>query len=292
MIESLRKFAPTILAASIVLTGQRASAANVFSTSFDGYSNVNALSAQNSWETNDVYVSASSSGQTDVVGLIGGYSQTVNDYWALLGGLNGNNPQLASILVYRPFSSEGLLTGGLTDSTLRFEVDFSVSSSVTPRPAEDAFGWSFRDSTGTQLFRLAFEPQAGASLRLKYYDGANTGTTTAFSLPYDSIFGLTVDVSMGNATQDTLSVSLTDGFNVTSQVLSGLSLPNGIAGNIAQIAARWDITNAIGGPQTGYGLNSMIFNDYSVSAVPEPGTAGALLIGATAFGLRRRRSVR
>jgi hypothetical protein len=291
---------------SVLSPGGDAFATPVYQTTFDNLDSDFALTQQGApdlWETNDPYVPATGAGQTEIVAQLAGYSAPANtDLWAILGGLAVNEvpepgqravPGSFSIGVWKPFSSAGLLTGGADAHFIRLEVDFAITSSGLGRPNEDSFSWDFGTASGESIFRLALEPTSTSPerLSLKWYNSAGEATQTPNSLAYDAIYHLQVDVALDSASRDAFTVRITDGFGVTSTVLSNVTLPDGAANSLARVGARWDILDPAmdaNGHPSQYGANAIVFNDFGIATVPEPAT-GLLLCGGALCCLGRRR---
>lgn len=290
-----RKLSFSLTAACALASGATSQAAPIFSTTFDNLDRNLALSQQDGWFTNDPYASSTETGQSDVVAPVTFYSATTGDYWGILGGLSPFKPGLFSVEIARAFSSAGLLTDSFETNTLRFDVDLAITSSGVPRPNRDSFGWSFNDANGDLLFRLALEPNSAVAadgLRLKLYNADDEETITPNSIAYDAIYGLQVDVSLADASRDALTVRLLGSSGVFSTVLDDVDLPNGAAAAVAQIGANWDITNLsadVNGDPDAYGANSMLFNNYGVAVVPEPGAVLLLGLGSVLAASRRHR---
>lgn len=292
------------LASAFVLSNST-QAASIYHSTFDALDSDYALTQQEApdlWETNDPYVAGTGAGQIEMVARLAGYSTPEEtDLWVVLGGLAANDvpavaeravPGSFSVSVWKPFSSDGLLNGDGGANTIRLEVDFAITSSGLGRPEEDSFSWSFADADGNSIFRLALEPAGTVpeTLALKWYNSAGQVTPTPNSLAYDAIYQLQVEVAMDDPSRDAFTVRIRDGFGVTSTVLNNVALAEGAAASLARIGVRWDIldpaVDANGDPAR-YGANSIVFNDFSIATVPEPGAACLLTAGAL-LGIARR----
>ncbi len=283
-------------------------AAPIYGTTFDDFDNgafsITQEPSPDNWSTNDAYIPATGAGATDTVAQLQGYSTPAStDLWAIVGGSVAVDSALPaerfvpgsfSISVWKPFSSAGLLTGGVNADAIRLDVDFAITSSGVTRPKEDSFSWSFREADGDTIFRLALEPVSASpldGLALSWYNAAGQETSTPNRISYDSIYKLQVDVSMAGLARDAFTLRITDGFGTTSTILENVTLPEGAAASLAQIGPRWDIldpTADSNGDPTQYGENALVFNNFNVTTVPEPSSALLLAVGAM-VGLSRRR---
>ncbi|MBP7950088.1 MAG: hypothetical protein KA004_10560 [Verrucomicrobiales bacterium] len=144
----------------------------------------------------------------------------------------------------------------------------------------DKFGWSIRDGSNNQLWRLAFEPATLADrMEIVWYDPSNTRNTIPPAPGWDII----------NGEAYTLNVTFTQsGANATfAATLNSLSFGGTLTGQgaaqIADFGADYDVG---GGNTAAAGSNYMIFNQLTV--IPEP-TASVLaaLGGLMLFGRRR-----
>jgi hypothetical protein len=254
-------------------------------SNFDDISGNASLSDADGWVTNDPFNPGTNAGQTDFVGILSGYSQTVTDHWALLGGATGFSPGQPTIYLSRPVDLSG-------SASVSFTTGMAVISSAVPRPNEDTFGWTFRNNLDVTLFSLLFDPNTAVNgdLAIRIYDSSNVEIAGAgsgsWSMFYNAIYSLDVSVnSLG-----VVDVNFTDANSITTQVINGAS--TGIdPGDIAGVAATWildDNTENPTGVYGAFGSNSLVFDNYSL--VPEP--SSALLLGLAAFGFvtRRRRA--
>jgi hypothetical protein len=284
-------------AAVLVLSGVAAQAEVLYAPNFNDFSRNLRLTQQDSWLTNDPYVASETAGETALLQLITGYSDPVgSENWAMLGGFSlpdGQEPGVFSPSASRLFSN----TVSALNNTLRFEVDMAILSSTNGK--RDEFSWVFKSADqSTTFFRLGFipllDPQLADFLDMRIYTAANpAGFSSTAYFSYDSDARVTVDVNLADAVRDAVTVRVTDLQNVTETVFNNVTVPNNTASGVQRIAAQWDIKDpAVDANQnpSAYGTNAMIFDNYSVSAVPEPGTAALLLGGFALLGLRRKRA--
>ena len=151
---------------------------------------------------------------------------------------------------------------------------------------QDTFGWTFRDSGGTELFSVRFVPNLGGptngngdALRLTagvYDGGVLIGGLDNFDIFYDAIYDLTVSIPSAG----TASVALTDAFNVTTTIYSG-TVAGATPNLISDAAATWSLPGLV----ADYGNNGLLFNDYSL--IPEP-TSALFAVGLLAVTAGRR----
>lgn len=282
---SLKLLSHLFVAQSLLLSVS--SAASYFSD-FDSIPGNASLSGADGWVTNDPYVPAGNFGQTDYVGIISGYSQTLTDNWALLGGATGFTPGQSTVYLWRPVDLTGASGASFTVGSM------AVISSALPRLSADTFGWTFRDSSDNTLFSLRFDPETDGplgDLNIRMYNSSGTEFLAAGSgdwdIYYNSIYSLNVSVSSSGL----VDVSFTDANSITTQAITGAATGINPA-SISGVAATWVLDSpgpgVDGTPQTGFGSNSLVFDNYGL--VPEP--SSTLLLGVAGLGLalRRRRA--
>lgn len=302
--NSKRSQLTAVLTGAIAMFAGAVHGQDLFSTNFDNYDNTLTLADQAGWATNDVYqpnLGPNGAGDQTAVGVVTGYSATPADYWSVLGGLTADSvgsPGIFNPKVWHPFSSFGVLNSANPNANaLQFNVEFGVSSSSTPRTNQDAFKWDFENSSGGSVFGLSLTPTANG-LQFNYVDSNGNVTVEPQTIPYDSIFNMTVDVQDGGAGTDKLSVFFADQAvppdNFT--FIKNLTIPHDSAIGISQIAAEWDITNHsvdANNVPNGFGSNSLIFNNYDVKVAaaptPEPSALLAIVSGAAVLINSRRR---
>ncbi|HBR95443.1 MAG TPA: hypothetical protein DEA90_14880 [Opitutae bacterium] len=183
----------------------------------------------------------------------------------------------------RGSSATGLSLVDVTD--LASPVDFTVSTSFTPLlvGAGRSFGFAVMSDAGSSEYLLV-DWSTVNSLRLHEIGGAgllnsNTGSITMtqdaeYTLTFSGIYTDTVNKIMD------LSFSVSDGTNTDTVTYSG-----------------FDATDLSGNTLVGYrayGLyaNTVEFDNFSVSAIPEPSTLALLLgagMGALVFVRRKPR---
>lgn len=270
-------------------------ATTIYSTTFDNLISGDSLSGQDGWMTNDPYNPATNAGGSNSVSVIVGYSQSTSDYWAALGGMTNQPPGRQNVTLFRSFSTAGLLNTQPGKNTLQLDTELSIASSSVTRNFSDSFGWEFDGSSGSQIFRLEFVPASTAGyLDVEWFNASNKLTDTRQLFPYNSIYNLSIGLTDSGSLGDTVNVTATDTAAKPQSytLIKNGQLAAGSAAGVASIAARWDVTDPTqaNGALTNYGDNSLFVNDYSVSVVPEPGTAALLLVSAPALLRRRKRS--
>ena len=260
-------------------------------TNFDppAYFGNSSLSGQQGWDTNNYSDNGTPGnplddlGQSDSVGELAGYSTSASDFWGLLGGVIGFAPVVNTSYLFVPLNLVG-------ESQAVFNVRFGIISSQLPQTEEDTFGWTFRNSVGNQLLRVAFIPDInqGGQLAVRVFDSANSelAGSGSFDIAYDSQYDLSVNVSGAGI----VSVSIDDLLaNPPAQIINNQPAAGAIPSAISNIAATWtlaDTTSFPNGERPNYGSNSLVFDNYSV--IPEPSSAFLLIFSSLFLTLRRR----
>ena len=257
--------------------------------------NANAsLSGQQLWDTNNFTAANPPSipfdlGQSDFVGIVSGYSTTVNDYWALLGGATGIAPVVNTSTLFRPLDLTGA-TGAA------FDVKFGIISSQNPRPNQDSFGWTFRDSLGNQLLRVGFIPDINQAnnLTVRVWDRLDLELPGSglFNVLYNSKYDLSVNMSSGSLVN--MSITSTVPGSLPTTIINNQLDAGAVPTSIADVAATWTLADPTANPngeRPNFGSNSLVFDNYSVTPIPipEPSTALFGLVGVVSgFVVRRR----
>ena len=285
------------VAATLLVSGSEAYAQG-YTTSFDNLTKNSSLSGQDGWTTNDEDTGATTStgetiGQSDYVGVVGGYSASTTDYLGSLGGeFQGSTvPGASTVFLDRPFTLG-------TTTAYAFNVDMAIERSQSPFLNNDGFNWTFRNGN-TTVFSIDFVPQtatastAGAATvyAVRYtVPGLGGGqTTTNNGILSDSLYHLKVSV---NVLTNSFSFAVMQGG--TSIGASNVSLLTNLGSSVNEVAATWDVakTNTTdNGGYTAVGSNTLIFNNYAVT-VPEPSTWVVTGLGGLALMLVFRRRMR
>ncbi len=242
-----------------------------YGTTFDNLIPSSSLSGQDNWDTTDL-------NQSDYVGVVTGYSATATDYWAGIGGFQQptTSPGTNTPNLFRPYSLG-------TATVYAFNVDFGVSSSQTPYPTQDAFGWSFQNAIGTKIFSFNIDPTANTSVdAVRFQIGTNAETPTGSGVSLNAKYHLAVSVNITAGTVSASLVPLAGG--ATIPLVTNAAVSSAALGSVVETAATWTLSNS-GSP----GSNGMFFNNYFVT-IPEPSTWAMLGVGAClAFVMVRRR---
>jgi len=193
--------------------------------------------------------------------------------WGALGGFKAVpdvNPTHLTHLVDLPLTA------------LLFSVDFAISSTQLLSPAtRDKFAWSFNSANPGDLFRIAFEPDAGNPNKLEvvWYDsGGNRQTLTGpvTGIAYDSIYNLHVDV-VGAGADAQFTATITP--SVGTPLIFTETLTGQAGATVSSFGADFETVAA--SPFGDAGDNTMFFDNLTV--VPE--TSSKLAIGLLALGL-------
>ena len=276
-----KTLAGSVLVAALLTAGSVARGQG-YSTTFDanqGYMGGNTLSGQNGWDTND-------NNQPDYVGTVSNYSVPASDFVGYLGGLGLSNsvvPSVTPVYLYRPFTLG-------TTSAYAFNVDMAITRSGATYPTNESFGWTFRTSGGANLFSVDFVPttandsnNARTTLAVRYTVNGSAQVSPGNGFLSDAYYHLTVSV---NVAAKQFSISLTPTGGTAMVLASGISLGTNDPSTVAQVAATWN--DNVANP----GANTMIFNNYGVTLVPEPSTWVMLGLGVVGFTVMLRRRAR
>ena len=255
------------LAVSAMLPPWPANAAG-YVTTFDEYIPNHTLSGQDGgtgvfWDTNNYAIGL---GQSDYAGIISGYSTTVTDYWALLGGAIGVAPVVDNSYLFRPLDATGA-------SFADFSVRFGMIASQIPRSTRDTFGWALRNAAGNSLLRVRFIPHPTQlnQLTVRVYDanGNELAGSGLLNIFYNAKYDLHMVISNTNQVMVTLGSSLGEAphWVVKKQPLNPPGGPSPVVALIHDVAATWELTDTteLLGIFPNFGSNSLVFNNLVVS---------------------------
>jgi len=280
-----------IVAFSVALASEVHAQNSYYQTTFDNDAPNNTLSGQDGWTDNDP-------NQPDGVGVVGTYSSTTSDNIASVGGdfLSVAAPSTSPVYLSHPFTSP--------TASYRFDVDYFVTSSVSPYPADtNAFAFTFRGTNvlgGTiNLFSIDLVPNgtgtngAGTTadaIRYTVYNpltGVGTQTSTGLGSVLNSRYHL--DLSVNEATNSfTFSISeesQTGTLGTVDYTSPAIALTLGEGSLISSIAATYLL-----GPGNATGSNALFFDNFS--AVPEPSTWAMMGLGTLGLVVSFRRKAR
>lgn len=217
------------------------------------------------WTTTDTH-------QSDGVLSSGPLAPVFGTQMAAIGGLY-NAPQV------NPSANHVELWVPLNQTDVTFSVKMDLQASTNGH--NDAFGWTFRDTSGSELFNIMFTPQSQAAGA--FYDISYTGWQsgdTVWSVSPNGAFQLDVVTNLASGRFWAQTQDATGGVNFSGVGATGSDL--------GSIAATWDVTSL---DLTQRGDNAMLFDSYSVDVVPEPSTVLLTLtgLGALAFWQRNRK---
>ena len=205
---------------------------------------------------------------------------SVIDYWGALGGRFAT-PDISGNVDLTHSSALPLYHAPT------FDVDFSIVESTGTGSALnlDAFGWTLKSATNTDLVRIAFEPNSSSSVNgqrqiIIYAPGA-APVVTGYDVLTGSAYHLSLVLSKGGA-DGVFSGSITG----TGPALnfSGVIPGEGDA-LLGSFGADWDVTEPAFTADAG--TNTMIFDNIAV--VPEPSTTLVAVVSLLGLCVRRRR---
>ena len=283
-----------------------------YSTGFDGtdvvngtntaapYNSPNAptdpLDSQNGWTTNDSNQAGTYGTSTQLVGrsdFVGDSGAFTTGQQGVLGGFyrtTAANATGAAPDVIPSTATGGVVTLGRpftmnpAASQYVFNVDFEITASSTNFPSHDSFAWTFGNGTAT-AFTINFTPST-TNTDTRDAVTATVGTTTVQSagngITLGTQYHLTVSVSTGTTPTFTATIGGTTGFTFSGSLVGADLAPSAVT----DIAATWNLADKTTISNGGYqnaGDNVLVFDNYSISAAPEPSTYAMIALGT--FGL-------
>ena len=183
---------------------------------------------------------------------------------AMFGGGYASVPSTTPVVLWTSLPGSALSNQG-------FDVKMDLNSSSNGH--YDTFGWVFRDSSGSELFHIQFDPKAGTSgttLEVKY-TGWTTGDTI-YTVSANGVFDLKIQNDLGTGVFTAYFTNVDVPFSVTGSTLA--------LNAIAQVGATWATNDGA----SNYGNNVMLFDGLTTD-VPEPSTILLTLTGLGALGL-------
>jgi len=251
-----------------------------------------------------ITTSVDSTGSASLVG-ISGYSHSLSDKWAQVGGIPlGTSGQSLS-------GSQGSQVDVWTPLSTAWDVNASILFGIQRMAYADntdTFGWTVRNTAGTEIFGVVFHPYTTPTppqdaygnptqLGIAWVDsnGVQHETTEAVVFQGEYQMNLSLNLRGNNANPGVPVFTLgIQGVSPTDSVTPDgpLMYYSGVVGTgegsndyIGSIAATWLPTDF-----SNLGSNTMSFDNYIV-AVPEPSTVALALGGLGLMAmLRRRRS--
>ncbi len=181
-------------------------------------------------------------------------------------------------------SASVTMASSVFSSVASVELDVLLVNSSPSFPGRDTFSITVADGSGADLVTVVFEPTVTVADIARWEVGYSIegGATTYTGLVLNE-----------NAWYDIALEFAGSGFTFTfGNTVDSVSLPGAIAGfdgltdGIGNLSFTW--TKA---PSTPYGDNYMLFDNITVTVVPEPSTA-SLLSGLASLMLLRRRQKR
>jgi hypothetical protein len=178
------------------------------------------------------------------------------------------------------------------------EIKFSVDLAIYPagNGQKDSYCFTVVNSNNEGLCGVNFTTPGGTgtigditgNLFNSATGGNPNGTATTYTL--GTSYKLNIDVHFDT---QKWGASLTGGeYASATSIFSDASFNSNTASDLAYIAAGWDLP-VVAPTGTGYGF--MAFDNYTITAIPEPSSASLALGGAVFLGgamlMRRRRKV-
>jgi hypothetical protein len=215
-----------------------------------------------------------------------------------LGGLY-DGPTTTTTYLTRGF-------GAQDNNRFTFRWNQNIANAAEDDGIRDKFGWTVKSSTGADLLTLMFLNVSlpGQNLLAQGYAGSLLGTsiTSSSNLGVSNRGEWAQFEIVLDTTANTWSASL---FNATTnawQTFIQNGAVDGTGYTVGGISALWDLADTsttrtdtlIDETQvtlyTSAGKNIMMFDNLSISGVPEPSSLSLLTFGALAYLASRRRS--
>ena len=263
---------------------------------FDGYATDAFITDDFNWSTTDLWQNN---------GVIP--NEIVPDDGGQAGWIGGlfDGPTTTTSYLTRSFEA-------LDNNRFTFRWTQNIANAALDDGIRDKFGWTVRSTTGTDLLTLMFLNASlpGQNLLAQGYSGSLLGTSISSS----NALGVSnrgewaqFEIVLDSAA-NTWSASLFNadpGVNAWQTFIEGGSV-NGASGSytVGQFSAVWDLAdtsetrsdNLSDENQTAVtiytsaGQNIMMFDNLSISGVPEPSSLSLFTFGALAYLASRRRS--
>lgn len=252
------------------------------------------------WQGNDPYNSNTTTGETDLIARVSGYTPSPLANSSLIQGGNGIAdgifPGTNNVRIWESFAPTTTTFGA--PPTVSFFAEWSLIPSLEAAPYDlnDTFSFDLRNAANSlSLLKLQFTP--GINIQPNSYTlqtfATGVGTGTLADLAYQALFQMRVDI-----TGSQYNVNLTQINSTNRAVISSINLVTNAnlavgftALDLATISLDWQLAS---GNPTEPGSNYLLANQFQVTTagtlVPEPGTwaSAVLLLFAAAFVVRRR----
>jgi hypothetical protein len=226
-----------------------------------------------------------------------GLVEFAHDQWGMMGGnvniTNANPNGLAPAAT--PGGTDYLQSAELwypvnVANTFYFQSEFVVEPDTDSYdfPTNDTYGFTFRDTDGALLTKILMVPDTinpATQMDVEWVNAQGTVTNTGWVLDRQAIYNIVVSANMSGAV-DTFNAQFdpltgTGGSTGTSEPFSG-TLSSGDV-SLGEAGFTWQ-PQTLGTPSADY----MVFNNYTVAAVPEPGTLALILLSLMMLGLVNR----
>lgn len=204
--------------------------------------------------------------------------------WGYLGSEAGNNAAAVGAYLDSPVEPRVELSntygGSLVNSLTSLK--FSVEPSTSEFPGRDSFGWTFRDSESDSLLSISLEPNPLFPDRLQvvWYDNADVRTATGYDLFYSGAYDLSVAI-VGSGANASFSATITG--------MEALPFTGSLNGAAGATLSTFGASIARDPSAAEYGDNYLIFDNVSLTVIPEPASAMLAAMGLLFAAGRRRR---